>query len=879
LLAESDGKNMKTKNLILTGVLLAPMMLSTGSVLASSSKPTSTDVVINKVQSRTDGTDAQDIFQNDGSALTTGWEIGNAKFTVYQLPDNAMSGFEADDKPTISEAYRPYLEVKRVSTETGVGTNASASADVNPYTIRVKDGQEGAFKNFLKDRAGVTKIIDNEATTNGQLKLENLAEGHYVAFETGYSKATKTHAVPMVISVPLLNPNAATAGETWFDNTDNEYNIYAKNYTDVGELTVKKVGEDKQTIAGAVVGLVNASVYKDQNRADVQNALSQLVRDLAKDKKSTVAEVQAYIPGWIDKMVTDHFFTAAQAEAARSIMDQVDFRLTTADGATYSDLTPGDTYAVTELTAPNHYMVNGQLQEVTLSDAESQNTSDTQAGYGEEDNTVYYRNSTYKLVNYEKPDVDKTIDANQDGVFQDNDTISGVSRGEDFQWKIESDIDDNVDTYSKYDIVDTLPYQTNWLNATIALQSGSTTTELATLEHLKDDGEHISTTMGQTGHGQVYDTNPTDAKAYDVPNKDAGAETDTDAAIQQARIALAAKAGFTAEDFRIYGVSSTYTFDSENRVVNESSKQDGKLVIELTESGRQKIAERLNIDDVNAKLVVTLDVRANAAAQTGVIENNVDLNVDNGYTNSKESDKSKTFDAGWEIVKTDSGDLSKPLAGAGFKLGMKVTQGTNGNIDAVWKLLYESAQNVYHGNNQDQTFATIDDFKAWVTAQGTNAWVYFMHVDGDGNPMDHMMSMSDEPMGDIIWSIDANNATTHMTKDDGYIQYCGLAGGDYKLIESHAPSGYKLMDDVEFALGAPGTDGENDKYVNGKPSGVINGEADASDINVANYKKSTFPVTGGIGMLGALMMGAMLMVMSRIKKRNQGDKASTLIRK
>ena len=116
-----------------------------------------------------------------------------------------------------------------------------------------------------------------------------------------------------------------------------------------------------------------------------------------------------------------------------------------------------------------------------------------------------------------------------------------------------------------------------------------------------------------------------------------------------------------------------------------------------------------------------------------------------------------------------------------------------------------------------------------------------------------------------------------MTGDDGYLQYCGLAGGDYKLVESHAPSGYKLMDDVEFSLGADGT--TNSNYINGQPSGVVNGVADADDINVANYKKSTFPVTGGIGMLGALMMGAMLMVASRIKKRNRDEKTSTLIRK
>lgn len=866
---------MKAKNLILTSVLLAPMILTSGSALASATKPSSTDVVINKVQSATDGTDAQNIFQNDGSSLTTGWTIANAKFTVYHLTDDAIKGFDTGDKPKIGTAYQPYLEV--------VNSGASVHPDVNPYTIRVKDGKESDFKTFLASKGGVSKIVDNQETTEGKLKLDDLAEGHYVAFETGYSASTKTHAVPMVISVPLLNPNATTNDETWFDNTENEYNIYAKNYTDVGELTVKKVGEDKKTVAGAVVGLVNASVYKTQSKTDVQNALSQLVRDLAKDKVNTVSDVQTYIPTWIEKMKTDGFFTAAQAAAATEIFDQVDFRLTGTDGVTYSDLAPGDTYGVTELAAPNGYMVNGQLQEVTLSHADSTDKSDTEAGYGEADNTVYYRHSTFNLVNYEKPKVDKTIDANQDGVFEDNDTKSGVSRGEDFQWKIESDIDDNVNTYTKYDIVDTLPYQTNWISASIALKSGSTTTQLATLEHFGADGgadNKITDTMGLTGHGLVYDTNPSAAKKYDVPNKDAGKTTDTTAAIQQARVSLASAVGsnFTAEDFRIYGVSSTYTFDANNRVVEESSKKAGKLVIELTDSGRKKIADKLNITDTDAKLVVTLDMRANAAAQTGDIENCVDFNYDNGYVTDTDKDTSKTFDAGWELVKTDSGDLTKPLAGAGFKLGMKVTQGTNSNINAVWKLLYENKTNVYGSENTDGQFETFAQFKAWVDSKGAgNAWVYFMHVDEDGNPMDHMMSMSDDPMGDIIWSIDADNATTHMTGNDGYLQYCGLAGGDYKLIESHAPSGYKLMDDVEFSLGAEGT--TNAGYINGQPSGVINGAADADDINVANYKKSTFPVTGGIGMLGALMMGAMLMIASRIKKRNRDEKTSTLIRK
>ena len=853
---------MNMKHIILTGVLLAPMTLSSGIVIASSTQPSATDVIINKVVSATDQTDGQNIHTNDGTEISGDWEVqAGAKFTVYKLPNDAISGYDAEatDKPKIKTSYQTYLEVVAV-------TVVDNDEITSPWTIKVKEGKESEFKTFLNNAGDVSKVEQDSSTefttdSDGKITLDNLADGHYVAFETGVKPNTKTHAVPMVISLPMMDRNGS--GETtWFDDGSHPYNLYAKNYSDTANLTVKKVAENGTTaVGGAWVGLLNISDIADEVKSGtlLQDAVSQLTHDMQGKTFENEAALKTAISTWIDKMKTDHFFTDDQATIAQNLLvTKTSYVKTDSEGkAKYLDLDPGSSYYVAELVAPKGYMANGKLQQVNLSAAEGGNTEDVTAGYGATDNDIYYQGATFNLVNYGDVDIEKTVDTNQDNVFGTSESEqSGISRGEDFTWRLKSDVDADIADYKKYDIVDNMPYQVDWLTADIGLDYDNDGKVDESLAKILSD---IGSKNGMTGEGLAYNSD-------DISTG----------------ITFANESTWTKDDIKISGTTSKYEFDTDNRVVKDGAK-NGTLTISLTAAGRAKLATLLQEHDGNeysAKLIIDLGSRANRAAQAGEIENEAEVNVDNGYITNTDKDTEKTYTAGWEIIKTDGNanfngtTLTNALSGAGFDLAMKVTAD---NKEAVWGLLYENTANGHQNPSESgkSNFANKDALETWLAEQN-DPYVYFMHVAEDGKAMAGMTASDDMTMGDIIWSIYPENATTHITGDDGYLQYCGLAGGDYKLIESKVPSGYKKMADKTFTLSGKTSE---DNGLNGKGTGVINGHADESDVNIVNYKKSMFPVTGGIGMIGALLVGAMLMIASRIKKRKAGEQTTTLIRK
>ena len=171
---------------------------------------------------------------------------------------------------------------------------------------------------------------------------------------------------------------------------------------------------------------------------------------------------------------------------------------------------------------------------------------------------------------------------------------------------------------------------------------------------------------------------------------------------------------------------------------------------------------------------------------------------------------------------------------------------------------------------------------------GGQGVLYFMHKDATTGAYMPDMNMGSENvvMGDVIWTPVAAWATTHITGTDGYLQYCGLAAGQYALIERQAPAGYTLITDTitlngtkfdhakGIELGMPGT-----KLSDGSTpaSGVINGKADipadpnnpkdTDDIQIINYEKSIFPLVGGLGTLFAVIAGLLAMGLALLKRK------------
>ena len=114
-------------------------------------------------------------------------------------------------------------------------------------------------------------------------------------------------------------------------------------------------------------------------------------------------------------------------------------------------------------------------------------------------------------------------------------------------------------------------------------------------------------------------------------------------------------------------------------------------------------------------------------------------------------------------------------------------------------------------------------------------------------------------------------------KDTTSFIFKGLATGDYKLVESTTPDGYNTMEDLEFSIlaesmeDADGTAHVTKLRIVAQGSGIdgnnLTGWTDAVDTGVlntdiANFKGSELPSTGGIGTTMFYAMGGIVILIS-----------------
>ncbi|SJX68803.1 hypothetical protein FM131_04990 [Weissella confusa] len=305
----------------------------------------------------------------------------------------------------------------------------------------------------------------------------------------------------------------------------------------------------------------------------------------------------------------------------------------------------------------------------------------------------------------------------------------------------------------------------------------------------------------------------------------------------------------------VSGRSSYYKFDQNNQtVLPEPQRKDGELVIAPDDKAQALFSALAKASGEDARtLNVTLDARTNSAAQAAIIDNKVQFDVENTFDSEHDNDNVKTFDAGWEIVKTTD-DGKTPLAGAGFDLAVQIDDdakqeallnnlytadvpesetgekiydaNASNDVKAIWLQMFEEAAKseqfeayTYNGkavasldaaDMQAAAYQTGDidgttNLRAMLVSMtesgayqenGQNT-LFFMHKNAEtGEPMAEMQinaSGSTDIMGDIIWTPVQAWATTHYSGTDGYLQYCGLAAGTYALIEVKAPEGYSMI--------------------------------------------------------------------------------------
>ena len=221
-------------------------------------------------------------------------------------------------------------------------------------------------------------------------------------------------------------------------------------------------------------------------------------------------------------------------------------------------------------------------------------------------------------------------------------------------------------------------------------------------------------------------------------------------------------------------------------------------------------------DGATIEVIYNAHLNANAAVETEDKDsvgtdydnvNKVNLEYSNNPNAGGAGDTGKTpedyvwvFTYSVENVKKKDSETGENLAGAKFKLYTTKTAGTPDTYSGEIKLI----------NNEDGTYtvanqtATTDDFDELVSADST-----------------------------------------------GKFDIKGLDAGTYYLVETEAPSGYKLAEPIEIVIGAT----HKEKDTTGTAAQVTMEASQNMSNTIIDESGSTLPSTGGIGTLMFVLCG------------------------
>ena len=883
-----------------------------------------------------------------------GWQKAKTgyQFTAYQLPTDVISGYSTQDnekdKPTISSGYvipldlvETYLTsqgITSVDEATDRATAAAAGstfayaaladqkwsdilkAKLVPNEVTAQNSDGGVNKSnytfvlstdsdvvsqlqaYLETVDTVTDNTTGDANkfvvstnSDGDATFQDLSRNEWIIFETDNpaDDESLTAAVPMVLNLSMMRAD----GNSWFGTatkdvtkTENEINLYPKDYLLAGSLKVVKSNINNAKLSG-----VDFLLLQDSDEAG--GNIAKLRADIAANTEFTVSTSGGAITG-----ITE---VTAGTEGAKTIVemgtDEVKYLLTSTDryttttgegddavttkisvsgqattgseGVASFSVKPNQTYYIMETSVGSNEVDEIDVVQEVHTTANKEDGTDV-----EEDGTVYFDNGVSNITNMPIPKVDKKIavaqnpDADKTWIYQDNDFLTGVSRGEHFKYSVSADYNNALanNVHSAYVDGDG--------KKVAAVKNGYDVFKISdTFDHEIDiTGFQIGTTVNGT-YAPLYDVVMT------VNNKDQS----KDGGFSSAGGTYAFKiydavndsahtkdlSGDLATSLKITGTPATYT-SADGATVTTSTQ--GNITVELLPgtggtdadpadlSGNtvaQKLVAALGTGDSAAKtgqMTLILDAQTNSSATVGEINNDAKLTSQPVYGSpSVPDDSSKTYNAGWEFIKTDADNV--PLKGAGFDLSRVVSgsdiQGDrflnsasgilDDDIDNASEAVLEAYVNEAKalGTGTDWYLGTTtpaeggeptkgsavetaftaalkaynaieapdaDDEKTLAKALlavlndsaqygGQGKTVYFAHLDEDGAPVPVMTETGE--MGDVLWTPYKALATTHYTDDHGYFQYCGLASGPYTLSEVDAPSGFSPIKDINFFLG------------------------------------------------------------------------------
>lgn len=1017
----------KWKNALLISTIVAPIAFGAGPIGAALADAVNdqgktstmlTDVTVHKYLNASDkgnnyywgnGETAGNPFE--GVANTDGWEKAKDgyEFTAYALPGDVISGFNEGDEPKIStdkilDALTPAqlatLDSSVQSALDGItwdqvldtvdnSVNAPQKSNitkplkdtVSSWSIVFDMSKSGLIDDVQAALAAVDSIADKTMQvqttgTNGDATFDNLGSNEWIIFETDHpgTDASLTSSVPMVLNLPMMR-ETPTATSAWFGNTtDTAVNLYPKDYAETGDLTVEKVdGETNKPVEDAefIMFELPTGVTSDQVQA--------FVKDEARIKLNT-ADLIAALKAQFSGITTVQEATTGEDGKAK-----------------FSNVEANKTYIVMESDVTNAFSddveAGGYSEDATVHVVKTQMTdpNDTDAN----DETVYFVGGSLDVNNWDKPGIDKEINVQNPvdvngaapdfTVFDQNDFKVGLSRGEAFQYSVDTEVNGNLAAaggYSQYSVTDTFDHQIDITDFTLGAWNGTTFTPLAKVTLQVWDTK----ANGGVGGWVAQDTDGGFSGSYDaakgynpVITAASGWDTDTLGDINQY--------------LTVAGKPSTYTMPAGGGEVKDPTSGDFTITLKpdsttgdlsvnelakLLVSGSQTDSKSTE----DSAMRVVMNAQLNSSATVGTINNDAQLTSKpvNG-TPDTPSDSSKTFDAGWEFVKTDGDD--QPLKGAGFDLsrdlvpadiksdstqydrflnqysGIAHMLASGAQTDAVidsatvlnpaaipvlaqmakdlkasedWQVTHNDEEDALADllatsapSNDDLAVAMYNVLQTQTDNLHSGQTVYFAHLDANGLPEDRMESTTE--MGDVLWTVYSALATTHVTDDNGYFQYCGLATGPYTLTETETPEGYQTVADIKFYLMNPvyediktmaassmteaqivaalaantekydlsakeaqdlydayeaDTADYNTNYsatyklLNGKVSddkitGTTNAASEGvigvQNVQIKNYEKSIFPLVGGLGTLFAVIAGLLAMGLALLKRK------------
>lgn len=238
--------------------------------------------------------------------------------------------------------------------------------------------------------------------------------------------------------------------------------------------------------------------------------------------------------------------------------------------------------------------------------------------------------------------------------------------------------------------------------------------------------------------------------------------------------------------------------DAENRTVDH-------FTVSLTAAGMKKVAKAAKEDPTSFELRTWFTAQINQNATMGEnIPNQAHIDYTNsvGKTFREDFDQPEVHTGGTQLKKVDASDESKTLSGATF---------------AVYRMATQEEVAADNGKNE------LPQFRIGET---TYKMVQVAFYDNT--------------------ALSGKKVTTVTTGSDGRAVIYGLAYGEYYLVETQAPDGYRLLPEpTKFAIDATS-------------------HLDTNVLTVTNSGGAELPTTGGMGTTALTVLGAVLVCASAV---------------